>query len=166
MTEPLDDMLARASAGYVAKLREKKPRVAKAAKPEAKRADPEWQIQRSIRTYLHHTLENGQAAASIATAQGTSSDPDARARYGAKLKAMGVWAGEPDMRVYLEGGVTVHLEVKAARGTLSEKQMVAHAKLTEWGHPVYVVRSIEEARQALVRHGARFRDGLRRATPV
>jgi hypothetical protein len=78
----------------------------------------------------------------------------------------GVWAGEPDLRIYLDGGVTVLLEVKAERGRLSDTQQVAHLELQSFGHWVYVVRSVDEARVALIRHGARFLGALRCAVPV
>jgi hypothetical protein len=137
---------------------------AKAVKPE-KRKSPEADIQRAIVADCRRNLTNGYVAATVATAQGSGS-PEQRARYGAKLKSFGVMAGEPDLRVYLPAGVTVHLEVKAEKGRLSEAQEFAHANLGTLGHQIYVVRSLDEARDALIRHGAQFIGALRMAAPV
>jgi hypothetical protein len=143
----------------------RKPRGVHLPEKDKPRGQPEAQIQRAIVGDCRRHLQNGKVAASVATAQG-SGDAEQRARYGAKLKSFGVWAGEPDLRIYLDGGVTVMLEVKAQKGRLSDTQQVAHLELQSFGHWVYVVRSVDEARAALIRHGARFLGALRCAVPV
>jgi len=58
----------------------------------------------------------------------------------AKAKAMGLTAGEPDLRIYLMGGRIVHIELKTLKGRTSEAQTVRHARLMALGHEVYLVQ--------------------------
>lgn len=58
---------------------------------------------------------------------------------GARGKAMGRRAGEPDMRLYLTGGRVVHIELKAENGVVSEEQEKRHSELMALGHKVHVV---------------------------
>src|SRR5690349_12544390 len=104
--EPVDDMLDREARAFVARLRTKKPRGVHLPEKGKPRGQPEAEIQRAIVADCRRHLQNGLIAATVATAQG-SGDAEQRARYGAKLKSFGVLAGEPDLRAYLEGGVTV-----------------------------------------------------------
>lgn len=67
----------------------------------------------------------------------------------AKCKAMGMKAGEPDVRVYLESGKLVLIEVKVGNGALSPAQVERHGRLRWLGHTVGVARltTEEQARQ-------------------
>jgi len=176
--EPLGDFLAREGKLYVAKLRAKRAPKLSAdpdgsllgmpiRKPkQGKRKAPERMIQSAIVADIRRNASFCIVAASVSTAQGTGRTPDERARYGARLKAFGVWAGEPDLRVYLPGSQIVFLECKAPRGTLSDAQTAAHDQLRRLGHAVYVVRSVEDARAALAAHGVAFAGALRPALPA
>jgi len=62
-------------------------------------------------------------------------------RDGARRKALGMVAGEPDLRLYLPGGRTVFVEVKNAKGSLSPAQMVRHAELRARNFPVHVLKA-------------------------
>jgi len=76
-----------------------------------------------------------------------------------RLKAKGVRTGWPDICIYWNNleydgwGCwllrLVFLEVKSAKGKLTEKQEALHAELKEDGHHVYVVRSVDEVKEIL-----------------
>lgn len=72
---------------------------------------------------------------------------------GAIMKAMGVLPGVPDYDVRWSGGQAL-LEFKGPRGKLSDAQRELHAVLTDWGHRVHVVRSVETALWTLELLGA------------
>lgn len=50
--------------------------------------------------------------------------------------------GRPELKI-------IFLEVKAADGSLTEKQKTLHAELIEDGHDVFVVRSVSDVENAL-----------------
>lgn len=59
---------------------------------------------------------------------------------GARRKALGMQAGETDIRLYFLNGRIVHVEMKAPKGTTSKEQKHWHAVLRSIGHDVYVIR--------------------------
>jgi hypothetical protein len=68
---------------------------------------------------------------------------------GARLKAMGLKAGCPD--VLLFGPERVGwLELKTKTGSLSAVQKAVHAELRELGHTIETVRSLDEVQDALM----------------
>jgi hypothetical protein len=74
-----------------------------------------------------------------------------KAGYGrlAKLKAMGLTAGVADLVVWLPDGREAYLEVKTSKGRQSPKQRDFEHLCHRYGKPYYVVRSPQEALQAL-----------------
>jgi hypothetical protein len=106
-----------------------------------KRGRPEMGIQRAILGFIARCCPGADARA-IPNDSMTRSAQLAR-------RSQGVIAGTPDLVVIAPGGVTVWLEVKAPRGTLSEAQKATHARWRGLGHHVAVVRSIEDAEDAL-----------------
>jgi len=74
------------------------------------------------------------------------------------LKRRGVVTGWPDIEIFwmqeeeFGGEVVLYiifLEVKTAKGKLTEKQEALHKELKEDGHYVYVVRSVDDVIQVL-----------------
>ncbi len=63
------------------------------------------------------------------------------ARDGARRKALGMAAGEPDLRIYLDAGRTVFIEMKTARGQLSKTQKQRLKGLRDLDHHAYVVKA-------------------------
>tara|TARA_R100001230_G_C5470780_1_gene25730 strand:+ start:20 stop:415 length:396 start_codon:yes stop_codon:yes gene_type:complete len=63
------------------------------------------------------------------------------ARDGARRKALGMAAGEPDLRVYLDGGRIVFIEMKTARGQLSKNQKQRIKALRQRDHIAHVVKA-------------------------
>lgn len=59
---------------------------------------------------------------------------------GSKLKALGMRAGEPDLRVYVDGGKLISFEVKKLRGATSQEQKDRMATLTQLGFACHVIR--------------------------
>ena len=63
------------------------------------------------------------------------------ARDGARRKALGMAAGEPDLRIYLDGGRIVFIEMKTARGQLSKSQKQRIKALRDRDHIAHVVKA-------------------------
>lgn len=114
-----------------------------------KRANPERDLQRGVVKMVKLCFPQVVLAAVPNEQAGASSDPDARARFGAARKASGVLTGFPDLIACLPGGRILFLELKAERGTISTAQLLMHARLAEIGHRVVVVRSLDQAAEAL-----------------
>jgi len=73
-----------------------------------------------------------------------------------QAKAAGLAPGEPDVRIWLEGGRVGLIENKVGKAALEPSQVIRHPLLAALGHPVEVVRAVtcEEAAdkaEALVR---------------
>jgi hypothetical protein len=66
----------------------------------------------------------------------------------AKLKAMGVVAGVPDL-LLVNNGALVAFELKTPTGRLSDKQKLVHSAWIAQGIPVHVVRSLEQFQQLI-----------------
>ena len=130
-------------------LRKAMPREPKQKK--VKRATPERDLQRAIVKMVRLAYPQVVLAAVPNEQAGASGDASARARFGAARKASGVLTGFPDLVACLPGGRTLFLELKAPKGVTSSAQHLVHARLSEIGHPVLVIRSLDEAAAALRR---------------
>ena len=60
-------------------------------------------------------------------------------QYRVKQKKAGMKAGEPDCIIYLEGGVTLFIELKLAGNGLSQSQKDRHGVLRTLGFQVHTV---------------------------
>jgi len=76
----------------------------------------------------------------------------------AKLKWMGVVPGVHDLVIIDEHGLAYLIEVKPPDGNLSEDQRLFHAKCKGLNIPQGVARSINDARDLLVRWGIKTRE--------
>lgn len=65
-------------------------------------------------------------------------------REAVKLKATGILAGHPDLIIYSPKGMFL-MEVKTAKGPLSDAQKVVIPELRDLGFEVAVVRSLDDA---------------------
>jgi hypothetical protein len=70
---------------------------------------------------------------------------------GATLKRTGSKAGTPDVLI-IANGAALWLELKSKRGTVSDAQLYCHNQLRRAGSPVYVVRTLGDAIEALGHH--------------
>lgn len=170
MSDP-DDLLEEMQRRGVQMLRAqtlgKKERVAVEdwSKPK-KRAHPERDLQKTIVGYINRFVQNVVVAAVTNEEQGRG-DAEQRARFGAMRRASGVLTGHPDLIVYLPGGRIALWELKAPKGRISTAQHLVHARLSELGHPVELIRTLEDAMAALVRAGVPVAGrALRSAGPV
>ena len=69
-------------------------------------------------------------------------------RAAVKATATGIAAGDPDLRVYLPGGVLRLIEYKNAEGTLTASQRKRHPLLDALGHPVVTLKVASEVEAA------------------
>lgn len=60
------------------------------------------------------------------------------------FSALGVRAGVPDLLVFLPGGRSVQIELKAGRNGLTAAQKAWHATMKLLGHRISVCRSVDE----------------------
>ena len=98
---------------------------------------PEDRLQEAIWTYAQHVLPDNADFASIETRVGLNAP-----REGARRKARGVRAGEPDCRTIWQG-ITRYHELKAG-SPVSADQKKRHAELRRAGAVVDVVKSVQQ----------------------
>ena len=116
--------------------------------PKKRRGNPERLVQRALIDWMRLAIPGCVVAASVNEAPAASANPYSRARFHQARKAAGVQKGWPDLTVALPGGRTVYVEVKAAKGRISDAQHEIHARLRGLGHLVVVARSIDDAAAA------------------
>lgn len=63
-------------------------------------------------------------------------------------KVTGMEPGEPDLRVYADGGRLLLIEYKAAKGRLSKEQRQRHADMGRLGYEVATIKAATEAQCA------------------
>jgi hypothetical protein len=124
------------------------------AKPKRKRRAPEAAFQCQVAQYLAWALPKGYWFTAFPAGGG------GRIR-GARLKAMGLKAGVPDVvvfglgltqeqrSIYCERPTVLWLELKAKTGSLSPAQRDVHKKLKNLGHRVETVKTLEQVETAL-----------------
>lgn len=108
-------------------------------------------IHRSILAYLRSVLPSGWLTIHV---------PNGGSRHpveAANLKRLGVVAGWPDLSIYGPTGC-YFMEVKAPKGRISNSQHRIMDQLKDMGHPVAVVRSIDDAKAFIAEHGLPSRE--------
>ena len=81
-------------------------------------------------------------------------------REATKFKRMGTLAGVPDLTVLAPNGTTFFIEIKTDKGRLSAEQRAFATKAKTLGYPVFTVRSIDDARDALEEMGIETRESV------
>lgn len=119
------------------------------------RAQPEQALQRQVAQFLAVALDGNSWFSSMPLGGG------GRLR-GAILHGLGVKRGLPDMLV-INDGRAIWLELKAAKGRVSEGQQDCHAALSSARSPVAVCKSIDDVIAALVAAGVPLRAKLEAA---
>lgn len=71
----------------------------------------------------------------------------------ARFKGAGVLPGIPDLCILTEGGKTLFIELKSAKGRVSAAQKMRHAELRALGHRVEICRSVVDVALALTKWG-------------
>lgn len=90
----------------------------------------EWEVQAYIATQSHR--------AELIFAAGMEGASKSKAG-GAKAKATGQAAGEPDLRYYFNGAKVVFIELKMPKGKLNDAQEKRIPILRAMGFPVHMV---------------------------
>jgi hypothetical protein len=70
-----------------------------------------------------------------------------------QFRSFGVRAGVPDLLLWLPGGKSFGIELKATSRNLSPAQVQWHSTLASLGHRIHVCRSIDEVEAALREEG-------------
>lgn len=163
MTDSLDAWLDGEGAAYVAGLRSTRERV---AEPKAKkRGNPERDAQRAVVAWLRKA---GCIVQATFTEQAAAEkDAVKRARFGAARKASGATTGFPDLTVVTPQGRLFFIEMKAAKGRLSEAQAAMRAELRARGCVVILGRDIWSVESAMAEVGIVLtHPGLRAPLPA
>lgn len=114
-------------------------------KVTAKPALPqEWELQAAQVRRLRAMPEYGKRFLFAGDQNAAKRGPRAQVQ----ATAAGMTPGEPDVRIYLEGGRLGLIENKVGNGKLSPAQVERHAALGKLGHPVTVLRAVTEAEAA------------------
>ncbi len=115
------------------------------------------------RTYLEDHLQASiKAAADVLIRDGLCfAIPNGGLRTkaeAAKLKWTGVVAGIPDMCLVLPDGRSLWMEMKTRAGRLSPAQEEVHKVFGHLGHPVSLIRSLDDFLDELRRLGVKTRE--------
>jgi hypothetical protein len=97
--------------------------------------------QKAIVNYLRNVLRGSAMVLHIAN------NPRS-ARDGARLKAMGLVAGAPDLLVVLPHGKGCFIEVKSPKGRVQEAQHSFSFTCQALGWPWFVARSVDDVKLA------------------
>lgn len=98
---------------------------------------PEWRYQAEVIARLNKLADDGLP---IAYAGDMGAGRRSRAEQ-MLAKTTGLVAGEPDIRVYLQGGRSLLLELKTPTGSRSKAQKDRHELLTGLGFEVLTLKA-------------------------
>jgi hypothetical protein len=101
-------------------------------KPRLPKRVPEWRLQAAVVSEFHKWQDAGWPFE-------FAGDMGAGKRNGTRAKVTGLKAGEPDLRLFMAGGVLKMIELKAKGGSLSKEQKERHVKLRALGFEVRTV---------------------------
>lgn len=116
---------------------------------------PEQATHRAVAQYLNAVLPDTVFWTTFPSGGG------GRVR-GAQLKAMGLKSGVPDV-LLVWCGRTYFIELKSARGRLSDAQRACHPRIWEAGAPVGVAKTIDDVRGLLASWNIPTREAQARA---
>lgn len=103
---------------------------------------PEWKLQAAAVADLERRKSEGQPFEYAASLEGVIGNLNP---YQSQLaKATGSKAGEPDLRLYFDGGRLVFVELKAEGGRLKQSQKERIPLLEARGFTVHVVEAASE----------------------
>lgn len=118
-----------------------------------KRDNPEEQLQKKVAEFLGWALIPPTFFTAFPAGGGG-------VRRGARLKAMGLRAGVPDLLVIAPGCPVIMIELKADKGGLSPIQRVVHGELTLAGVRTYVAKTVDHVASILRQSGIPLRTRL------
>lgn len=107
-------------------------RLFKTPKPRVPKPAPEWRLQAAVVSEFHKYQDGGWKFE-------FAGDMNAGKRNGSRAKLTGLKAGEADLRLYMPRGVLKMIELKTAKGVLSQEQKDRHAALRALGFQIETV---------------------------
>jgi hypothetical protein len=110
---------------------------------------PEYALQKTCVDYLARCVPQPPVGPAWTAINPVPSKSKAVA---GQSKALGMVKGWPDLLMALPGGCSVFVEFKAGAG-ISPEQKAVHHWLSQLGHPVYVITSLDEFRDCLAEQG-------------
>ena len=93
-------------------------------------------IEEKIQKQLVKWLQAKRVAFSVGL-EGAKRHPAEQAR----MKAMGMQSGHPDITLYLPHGKTIFIELKTLKGRVSDNQKERHETLKKLGFDVHVLKA-------------------------
>lgn len=111
--------------------------------PGAKRQSPEFGLQMAAASFLRAAMPPGIVWSHFPAGEARD------ARTGAKLRAMGLQKGWPDLCFVLPGGRAGFIELKAGNGSLTPEQKVFRDAVMKVGAAYAVCRTVPEVQAAL-----------------
>lgn len=100
----------------------------------------EWELQAAAVRRLRSMPEYGKRFLLAGDMAAGKRGPTAQAQ----AVATGLTPGDPDLRIYLEGGQCGFIEYKTDKGRLSSAQVQRHASMLKLGHRVVTIAATSE----------------------
>lgn len=120
------------------------------------RASPEFKVQLSILKWLRMVMPSAMIQHCV---NETNKGGKAGMITGARSKMAGRMPGFPDLIIMPDASIgTFFLEVKAAKGRVSESQKLVHEMLRNRGYVVGVVKSVDDVRDLLLENEIAFNE--------
>lgn len=126
---------------------------------------PEDQLQASVARFLDRVLPSASWWTATANGAHLAGDARSRAMQANRMKATGIKKGTPDILI-LHDGRLLSIELKAAKGKLSDAQADVADAITNAGGGYTVSRSIEDVQEYLIAMGVPLRGSTGEARPI
>jgi hypothetical protein len=114
------------------------------ARDTVNRSIPEWRLQAEAVAGLQELQARAPGAFEFAASLEGVVGALSRA-MGQLLRACGMQAGEPDLRIYLANGRLLFIEMKGERGRLIDSQRQRFPKLEALGFTIHTVKAATPA---------------------
>lgn len=128
--------------------------------PRAKSARPEDRLHADVKKYLTTIIARPGVCSADGVVWYSVETRAKRSKFeGARNKARGCISGCPDIDLYFSGRA-YKIELKAAKGTVSDSQDILHAELARANVPVIVAKDIDTITTALISWGVPTREAI------
>jgi len=110
-------------------------------KPTKRKSQASEFLESTHQACVVRTLHRIEQAGYAITCAGDMNAAKRGPRAIAEARMTGLAKGEPDVRVYVLGGVLLMFELKTEKGKISPDQIERHARLRALGHKVATVKN-------------------------